>query len=178
MMMRNERQPSPVRLVPMCGLLGLLLLCAAELTGFFALLFFLPIALSMLPLCEERLYGYAILCDVLIAAVVLFLSVPHYAWLAFVCVLAPYVPLRHAMRDLKDKRLATLLPVGIAVLWTAFVVFVLHVLGIELITQFSPLITVLIGLGVLLFLFLLDAAYQLLLKAYRKHIRRFLLPRA
>ena len=176
-MMRNERQPSPVRLVPMCGLLGLLLLCAAEMTGFFALLFFLPLALTMLPLCEERLYGYAILCDVLIAAIVLFLPVPHYAWLAFVCALAPYVPLRHAMRDLKNKRLATLLPVGITVIWTALVVFGLHFLGVELITMFSPLITVLIGLGLLLFLFLLDAAYQLFLKAYRKRIRRFLLPR-
>ena len=162
----------------MCGLLGLLLLCAAELTGFFALLFFLPIALSMLPLCEERLYGYAILCDMLIAVIVLFLPVPHYAWLAFACILAPFVPLRHAMRDLKDKRLAALLPIGITVLWTAFVLFGLHLLGVELVTRFSPLITAMIGLGVLLFLFLLDAAYQLSLKAYRKRIRRFLLPRA
>ena len=162
----------------MCGLLGLLLLCAAEMTGYFALLFFLPLALCMLPLCEERLYGYAIISDVLIAAIVLFLPVPHYAWLAFICVLAPYVPLRHAMRDLRNKRLATLLPVGITVLWTALVVFGLHFLGVELVTMFSPLITAMIGLGVLLFLFLLDAAYQLSLKAYRKRIRRFLLPRA
>ena len=162
----------------MCGLLGLLLLCAAEMTGYFALLFFLPLALCMLPLCEERLYGYAIISDVLIAAIVLFLPVPHYAWLAFICVLAPYVPLRHAMRDLRNKRLATLLPVGITVLWTSLVVFGLHFLGVELVTMFSPLITAMIGLGVLLFLFLLDAAYQLSLKAYRKRIRRFLLPRA
>lgn len=167
-----------MRLVPMCGLLGLLLLCAAEWTGYFALLFFLPLALTMLPLCEERLYGYAILCDVLIAAIVLFLPVPHYTWLAFVCVLAPYVPLRHAMQDLKNPRSATLLPVVITVLWTALVVFGLHFLGVELVTMFSPLITALIGLGVLLFLFLLDAAYQLALKAYRKRVRRFLLPRA
>ncbi|MBR4906074.1 MAG: hypothetical protein IKZ44_04395 [Clostridia bacterium] len=176
--MRKERQPSPMRLVPMCGLLGLLLLCAAEWTGYFALLFFLPLALTMLPLCEERLYGYAILCDLLIAAIVLFLPVPHYAWLAFVCVLAPYVPLRHAIQDLKNPRSATLLPVVITVLWTALVVFGLHFLGVELVTMFSPLITALIGLGVLLFLFLLDAAYQLALKAYRKRVRRFLLPRA
>ena len=114
----------------------------------------------------------------LIAAIVLFLPVPHYAWLAFICVLAPYVPLRHAMRDLRNKRFATLLPVGITVLWTALVVFGLHFLGVELVTMFSPLITAMIGLGVLLFLFLLDAAYQLSLKAYRKRIRRFLLPRA
>ncbi len=167
-----------MRLVPMCGLLGLLLLCAAELTGFFALLFFLPIALIMLPLCEERLYGYAVFCDVLIAAIMLFLPVPHYAWLAFVCMLAPYVPLRHAMRDLRNKRLATLLPVGITVLWTALVVFGLRFLSVDLVAMFSPLITVLVVLGVLLFLFLLDAAYQLALKAYRKRIRRFLLPRA
>lgn len=167
-----------MRLVPMCGLLGLLLLCAAEWTGYFALLFFLPLALTMLPLCEERLYGYAILCDLLIAAIVLFLPVPHYAWLAFVCVLAPYVPLRHAIQDLKNPRSATLLPVVITVLWTALVVFGLHFLGVELVTMFSPLITALIGLGVLLFLFLLDAAYQLALKAYRKRVRRFLLPRA
>lgn len=178
MTMRNERQPSPVRLVPMCGLLGLLLLCAAELTGYYALLFFLPLALTMLPLCEEHLYGYVIFCDVLIAAIVLFLPVPHYAWLAFVCVLAPYVPLRHAMRDLKNPHSATLLPVGITIFWTALVVFGLHFLGIELITLFPPPITALIGLGLLLFLFLLDAAYQLALKTYRKRIRRFLLPRA
>ena len=35
-----------------------------------------------------------------------------------------------------------------------------------------------VALGVLLFLFLLDVAYQLLLKAYQSRIRRFLLPRA
>lgn len=162
----------------MCALLGLLLLCAAELTDWFALLFFLPIALCMLPLCEERLYGFAIVCDVLIAAIVLFLPVPHYAWLAFVCVLAPYVPLRHALRNLKNPRRATLLPVGITVLWTALVVFGLHFLDVQLVLMLPPLLTVLVSLGVLFFLFVLDIAYQLLLKAYRKRIRRFLLPRA
>ena len=97
-MMTQNRQTSPIRLVPMCLLLSLLLLCAAELVGWFALLLFLPLALCMLPLYAERLWGFAILSDVLIAAVVLFLPLPHYAWLAFVCVLAPYVPVRHALR--------------------------------------------------------------------------------
>ena len=162
----------------MCALLALLLLCAAEVSGWFAPLFFIPIALCMLPLCEERLYGYAILCDVLIAAFVLFLPVPHYAWLAFVCVLAPYIPLRHALRDSKTVRRATLFPIGITVLWTALVLTALHFCGVELITLFPPLITALIALGILFFLFLLDIAYQLFLKAYISRIRRFLLPRA
>ncbi len=176
--MANERQLIPLRLVPMCALLGLLLLCAAELSGWFALLFFLPIALCMLPLCEEHLGGYAVFCDVLIAAIVLFLPVPHYAWLAFVCVLAPYMPLRHAFRELKDPRRATILSVLIVVLWTAVVLVGLHFLGVELITLFSPLITALIALGLVFFLFLLDAAYHLYLKAYQNRVRRFLLPRA
>ena len=177
MSMTNDRQASPKRLIPMCALLALLLLCAAEATGYFALLFFFPIALCMLPLCEERLYGYAILCDVLIAAIVLFLPVPHYAWLAYVCVLAPYVPLRHAMRNLKSPRSATLLPIGITVLWTALVLFGLHLLGVRLILLFPPLVIALIAISVLFFLFLLDVLYQLSLKAYRNRIRRFLLPR-
>ena len=176
--MANERQLIPLRLVPMCALLGLLLLCAAELSGWFALLFFLPIALCMLPLCEEHLGGYAVFCDVLIAAIVLFLPVPHYAWLAFVCVLAPYVPLRHAFRELKDPRRATLLSILIVVLWTALVLVGLHFLGVELITLLSPLITALIALGLVFFLFLLDAAYHLYLKAYQNRVRRFLLPHA
>ena len=52
----------------MCALLTFLLLCAAEATGRFAPLFFLPLAFCMLPLCEERLYVHLILCDLLIAA--------------------------------------------------------------------------------------------------------------
>ena len=162
----------------MCALLCLLLLCAAELTGLWALLFFLPIALCMLPLCEERLWGYAIVCDLLIAVIVLFLPVPHFVWLAFVCVLAPYVPLRHALRNRKNAYLATLLPLGITVLWTALVLFVLYLIGIELFTLVPPLVTALIALGLVFFLFLLDAAYQIMLRAYQKGIRRFLLPRA
>ena len=162
----------------MCVLLCLLLLCAAELTGLWALLFFLLIALCMLPLCEERLWGYAIVCDLLIAVIVLFLPVPHFVWLAFVCVLAPYVPLRHALRNRKNAYLATLLPLGITVLWTALVLFVLYLIGIELFTLFPPLVTTLIALGLVFFLFLLDAAYQIMLRAYQKGIRRFLLPRA
>ena len=162
----------------MCALLTLLLLFAAEVSGFYALLFFLPIALCMLPLCVEKLWGYVILCDLLIAAAVLALPVPHFAWLAFVCVLAPYIPLRHAMRDLKNPHVATLLPIGIVLVWTALLTVGLHLIGVHLFTLFPPLITVLIALGILLFLFLLDIAYQLMLKAYRNRIRRCLLPRA
>ncbi len=162
----------------MCFTLALLLLCAAEVTGWFALLFLFPIALIMLPLCEERLNGRLILCDLVIAAFVLFLPVPHYAWLAYVCVLAPYVPLRHAMQNMSDPRLAILLPIGVDLLWTGLVLFLLALLGVNVFTAFSPLLTVLIGVGVLLFLFLLDVLYQLTLKLYRAKLRRFLLPRA
>lgn len=162
----------------MCFVLALLLLYAAEVTGWFALLFLFPIALVMLPLCEERLIGRLILCDLVIAAFVLFLPVPHYAWLAYVCVLAPYVPLRHAMRNMNNLRLSILLPIGIDLLWTGLVLFLLTLLGVNVFTAFSPLLTVLIGVGVLLFLFLLDVFYQLTLKLYRAHLRRFLLPRA
>lgn len=176
--MTNDQRQSPIRLVPMCALLSLLLLCAAECTGWFALLFFLPIALIMTPLCEERLWGYVILCELLIAAIVLFLPVPHYAWLAYVCILAPYVPLRHALRGIKDPRAATLFPIGLTVLWTALVLTGLHFLGVSLFALFPPLITVLIALGALFVLFLIDILYQLFLKAYRSRIRRFLLPRA
>jgi hypothetical protein len=49
---------------------------------------------------------------------------------------------------------------------------------VNALTLFSPLITALIGLGLLLFVFLLDAFYQLFLKWYRARLRRFLLPRA
>lgn len=162
----------------MCALLSLLLLCAAEATGFFGLLFLFPIALCMLPLCEERLWGYLLLCDMAIAALVLALPFPHYIWLAYVCVLAPYVPLRHALSSLKKQTHATLLAVGIVLLWTALVLFGLSLLGVNALTLFSPLVTALVGLGLLLFLFLLDVFYQLFLKWYRARLRRFLLPRA
>lgn len=161
----------------MCALLALLLLCAAELAGWFAPLFFLPIALCMLPLFEERLFGLAILCDVLIAAIVLALPVPHYAWLAFVCVLAPYIPVRHALRTLKDPRRVSLLPIGVTLLWTALILGVLYCLGVNVFTLLPLPITVLLALGVLFLLFLLDIFYQLFLKLYRNRIRRFLLPR-
>ena len=162
----------------MCALLTLLLLCAAEAAGWFALLFFLPIALCMLPLFEERLYGIAILCDVLIAAIVLLLPVPHYAWLAFVCVLAPYVPVRHAMRNTKDPRRASLLSIGVTLLWTALVITALALLGVKVFSLLPLPQTLFAALVVLFFLFVLDIFYQLILKAYRNRIRRFLLPRA
>ncbi len=162
----------------MCTALTLLLLWAAELTGYFALLFFFPIALCMLPLCAERLWGWAILCDFLIAAFILILPVPHYAWLAFVCVLAPYVPVRHALSGVRDPRRATLLAVGIVVLWTVLVITVLTLLRSDLLKSVSPLPAVAIGLGVLSFLFLLDAAYQYCMSRVYRSLRRFLLPRA
>ncbi len=162
----------------MCAILMLLLLFAAEETGWFALLFFVPIALCMLPLCEERFWGYVILIDLLTAAIVLALPVPHYAWLAFVCVLAPFVPVRHALRNLKSTRSATLLTILIVLVWSSLVLFGLWFLNVNVFTVFSPLVTVLIGIGVLLLLFVLDILYQLVLKWYRNRLRRFLLPRA
>ncbi|MBQ1821347.1 MAG: hypothetical protein II117_07085 [Clostridia bacterium] len=176
--MSGYREPSPLRLVPMCAVLSFLLLCAAEATGWFALLFFLPIALCMLPLCAERLWGYLLLCDLLIAACVLALPVPHYAWLAFAAVLAPFVPVRHALRNLRKPYLQTLLAVGITILWTVLVLFGLTFLGVNLLIVYSVPVTLLAVLCVLLFLFLLDAAYQLCLKWYQNRLRRFLLPRA
>ena len=154
----------------MCALLTLLLLCAAELAGWLALLFFLPIAICMLPLFEERLYG--------IAAIVLLLPVPHYAWLAFVCVLAPYMPVRHTMRNMKDPRRAVFLSIGVTLLWTALVIGVLYLFGVKVLSLLPLPVTLFAALGVLFFLFLLDIFYQLFLKAYRNRIRRFLLPRA
>ncbi len=177
-MRRNELQLSPVRLVPMTALLLLLLLWAAESIGWFALLLLLPIALLAVPLAEERLYAYLIGIDLLVAAIVLFLPVPHYVWAAFLCVLAPYVPVRHALRDLKRSYHATLLSVGIVTVFSALVLFVLAMLNVKpYLGRPLPEIVFMI-LGFFLFLFLLDAAYQLYLKFYRKHLRRFLLPRA
>jgi len=176
--MTYERTPSPKRLVPMCAVLSLLLLCAAEASGCFALLFLFPTALCTLPLCEERLWVHLVLCDLLIAVFVLLLPFPHYYWLAYVCVLAPYVPVRHALRDLKKQTHATLTAVGIVLLWSAVVLFLLSLLGVNALTLFSPWITAFSGLGTLLFLFLLDAVYQLTVPWYRNRIRRFLLPRA
>ena len=178
MNMSGFREPSPYRLVPMCAVLSLLLLCAAEVTGWYALLFFLPIALCMLPLCAERLWGYLLLCDLLIAAIVLALPVPHYAWLAFVCVLAPFVPVRLALLGMKKPYWATLLAVGITLFWTGLVLFALTFLGVNLFTVLSVPYTILAGICCLLFLFLLDAACQLCLKWYQNRLRRFLLPRA
>lgn len=176
--MSNARQPSPIRLVPMCLALSLLLLCASELTGWFALLFFLPLALCMLPLCAERLWGFLILSVLFVAAVVLLLPFPHYAWLMYVCVLAPYVPVRHALRDMKKNTAATLLSIGIVLLWTALLMFGLCLLGVNVFAILSLPLTILVGLGVLFFLFLLDILYQVSVKRYQSRIRRFLLPRA
>ena len=73
----------------------------------------LSFSVLAVPLAEERLYPHLIAADVLVAAVVLFLPVPHYAWLAFVCVLAPFVPIRHALRMLRRPYMQTLIAVGI-----------------------------------------------------------------
>ena len=176
--MQTEAKPSPNRLIPMCALLSLLLLWAAESTGWFALLFALPIALVLLPLAEEKLWGWLVLIMVLTAAVVLILPVPHYAWLAYVCVLAPYVPVRHALRNLKSPRAATLLAVGIVTVWTAGVLTLFTVFH-WIVPDVSHWLSCLwIGLGYFLFVFLLDVFYHLTLRWYRSRLRRFLLPRA
>lgn len=178
MMKRNETQIAPARLVPMTALLLLLFLWAAESVGWFALLFFLPIALLAVPLAEEGFYLRLIVIDLIVAAIVLFLPVPHYALLAFVCVLAPYVPVRHALRLMRRSRNATLLCVGIVTAFSALVLFGLSLLGVKLYAERTLPQCVFAVLGFLMFLFLLDAAYQLYLKFYRKRLRRFLLPRA
>lgn len=178
MTMRNETQPKPQRLVPMCALLSLLLLWAAECTGWFALLFLLPLALCTLPLAAERLKLWQIAVPFLTAAIVLVLPVPHFVWLAYVCVLAPFVPVRHALRGGKNARVATLLSVGIVTVWTVGVLILLSVFGLFRPTVLKPISAVLIGFAYFAFLFLLDAAYQLYLRFYENRLRRFLLPRA
>lgn len=178
MNLRNETKISPIKLVPMTGLLLLLLLWAAESVGWFALLFFLPLALLAVPLAEERLYPHLIAADVLVAAVVLFLPVPHYAWLAFVCVLAPFVPIRHALRMLRRPYIQTLIAVGIVTAFSALVLTGLYLLGVHPYTEWSLPACAYTVLGYFLFLFLLDACYQLFSRFYRRHLRRFLLPRA
>ena len=162
----------------MCALLSLLLLWAAESTGWFALLFCLPIALVLLPLVAERLWGWTVLILVVTAAVVLALPVPHFFWLAYVCILAPYVPIRHALRRMKNPRVATLLAVGIVTVWTAAVMtpaILFQCIGVD---QIPWIVDVLIGFAAFFFLFFLDAMYQLTLRFYESRLRRFLLPRA
>jgi hypothetical protein len=162
----------------MTALLLLLLLWAAESVGWFALLFLLPIALLAVPLCEEGLYAWLVAIDLLVAAAVLFLPAPHYAWLAFVCVLAPYVPVRHALRGMKRSYHATLLTVLIVTVLSALVLYGLSLLGVHPYTEWNLPQCAYAILGFFLFLFLLDAGYQLYLRLYRKRLRRFLLPRA
>ena len=167
-----------MRLVPMTALLLLLLVWAAESVGWFALLFLLPIALLAVPMAEEGLTVPLIVIDVLVAAIVLFLPVRHYVWAAFLSVLAPYVPIRHALRVLKHSYAATLLSVGSSAVLTALLLFGLALLEVRPYADWNLVQKVFAVLGFFLFLFLLDAAYQLFLKFYRKHLRRFLLPRA
>ena len=178
MTMRNGFQPSPKRLIPAIAALTLLLLWAAESTGLFALLFLLPLALVGLPLAEERLLGWLIAIDVLAAAIVLFLPVPHYVWLAFVCALAPFVPLRRALSGLKRSFVASLLCVGVIVTFFALVLVLLAQIGVRPLAVLSPVGSVFVILGALFFLFILDALYQLSVKFYRARVRRSLLPRA
>lgn len=177
-MNRTEGRISPVRLVPMTALLLLLLLWAAESVGWFALLLLLPIALLAVPLAEEKLYAWLIFIDVLVAATVLFLPVRHYVWTAFVAVLAPYVPVRHALRGMRRSWHATLLTVGVVTALTAAVLTGLWFLNVRPYTEWTLPAIAFSALGYFLFLFLLDAGYQLYLKCYRKRLRRFLLPRA
>lgn len=174
--MRTEMQTSPIRLVPMCALLSLLLLWAAESTGLFALLFLLPIALVLLPLAAERMWGWLLLIIVLTAGVVLVLPVPHYVWLAYIGMLAPYVPLRHALRHLKLSRTATLLSVGIVSLWMFVVSALLILFGWIAVDWLTGFYAILIGFACVVFLFITDACYQLYLKFYETHLKRFLLP--
>lgn len=162
----------------MVAVLSLLLVWAAESTGWFALLFLLPIALCVLPLAEEKLWGWLILIEILTAAFVLILPVPHLVWVLYVCALAPYVPVRHALSRMKQPRNATLLTVGIIAVWTAGVLAALHFVGVFPPAFLNIMRSVFIILGFLMFLFLLDVAYHLYLKFYRKRLRRFLLTRA
>ena len=177
MTMRNEFQQSPKRLIPAIAVLTLLLLWAAESVGFYALLFLFPLALLGVPLAEEHLSGWLIAIDLFAAAIVLFLPVPHYVWLAFVCVLAPFVPVRRAFCRLKHAWLASLLCVGVIAAFCALVLVLLAQIGVRPLAALSPIQTVFFALGGLFFLFLLDAAYHLFLKFYRNRLRRFLLPR-
>ena len=162
----------------MVAVLSLLLVWAAESTGWFALLFLLPIALCVLPLAEEKLWGWLIAIELMTAAIVLILPVAHLVWVFYICVLAPYVPVRHALRQMKQPRHATLLTVGIVSVWTAGILAALYAIGVFPPAWLNTIRSVFMGLGFLLFLFLLDAAYQLYLKFYRARLRRFLLPRA
>ena len=178
MTMRNGLQQSPKRLIPAIAALTLLLLWAAESVGLFALLFLFPLALVGVPLSEERLLGWLIAIDVSAAVIVLFLPVPHYVWLAFVCMLAPFVPLRRAFSGLKRSSVASLLCVGVIAAFSALVLVLLTQIGVRPLSAFSPIVTVFFALGGLFFLFLLDAAFQLSVRLYRNRLRRFLLPRA
>lgn len=162
----------------MVAVLSPLLVWAAESTGWFALLFLLPIALCVLPLAEEKLFGWLIPIEILSAAFVLILPVRHLVWVLYVCALAPYVPVRHALSRMKQPRDATLLTVGIITVWTAGVLALLYVVGVFPPVWLNAVRSVFLVLGFLMFLFLLDAAYYLCLKFYRKRLRRFLLPRA
>lgn len=176
--MREETRVSPLWLIPMCAALSLLLLWAAESVGWFALLFFLPLALCAAPLAAERQWVGLVFAVLLTAAVVLFLPVRHYVWLAYVCVLAPYVPVRTALQRMRNQKAAVLLSVGIVAAWTAGVLALLFFLGLFPPAWLNALRAVLIGFAFLVFIFLLDAVAQLFLKFYRNRLRRFLLPRA
>lgn len=176
--MKSETRQSPTRLVPMIGALLLLLLWAAESAGWFALLFLLPIALVTLPLAEERLYGWLVVLLLLVAAIVLALPVSHVVWTAYVCVLAPFVPVRHALRNLKQPRSATLLTAVVVTVWTGCVLFGLYLIGVFPPVWLTLIRGIFLSLAFFAFLFLLDAAYQLYLIFYRSRLRRFLLPRA
>ena len=138
----------------------------------------LPLALVGVPLAEERLMGWLIAIDVLSAAIVLFLPVPHYVWLAFVCALAPFVPLRRALSGLKRSFVASLVCVGVIVTFFALVLVLLAQIGVRPLAVLSPVGSVFVILGALFFLFILDALYQLSVKFYRARVRRSLLPRA
>lgn len=162
----------------MCAALSLLLLWAAESVGWFALLFFLPLLLCTVPLAAERQWFGLALVVLSTAAVVLFLPVRHYAWLAYVCVLAPYVPVRFALQRMRNQKAAVLLSVGIVAAWTAGVLTLLYFLGLFPPVWLNALRAVLIGFAFLVFVFLSDAIAQLYLKFYRNRLRRFLLPRA
>ena len=102
----------------------------------------------------------------------LFLPVPHYVWFAFLCVLAPYVPVRHALRNLRHSYAATLLAVGIVTAFSAALLVWMYVLGVHPYTEWTLPQCAFAVLGFFLFLFLLDAAYQLYLKFYRSRLRR------
>ena len=172
----EHRKHNGIGLSLMVGALSLLLLWAAECTGWFALLFLLPLSVLNDPLVREKRWVGLCVATLLTALFVFFLPVRHYVWLLYLSVLAPFAPLRTFFAQHIKSRVGA----SAACVLACFASLLLAVLLLRLCTGAYALYGVgffghvLAILGAAFLFFAEDVAYHLFARLYERRLRKAL----